>query len=313
MKTKFVFFLVFSLFTGLSAFAQFNDYKYVIVPKKFDGYKEQNKYQTSTTIKYLLTKRGFNAVYDDALPDDLFNDRCLGLIVNLQDDSSFFTTKTTIIFKDCRSVEVFRTIEGKSKIKEFKPAYTQAINRAFVSLEGIDGTYQPKETKKEPSSNETLTLNFKNDVKTLKEDAKEVVIEQEATEENQTYKAIQPKPAIEEAKDKMDAKKGESKEVVIEQEATPDNQTYKAISPKPALFKKAGSTDILYAQPIENGYQLVDSTPKIRYKLVETSAKGFFLVSEGDKQGIVFQKDGVWRLEFVQNGVKKVEEMNIKF
>ena len=77
---------------GSNAVAQFNDYKYIIVPKKFDAFRKENMHSTSTTIKYLLTKRGFNAVYDDALPDDLFQDRCLGLVAILQDDSSLFVT-----------------------------------------------------------------------------------------------------------------------------------------------------------------------------------------------------------------------------
>jgi len=272
MKTKFTLSLVVFLIVGLNAFAQFNNYKYVIIPKKFDAYKEQNKHQTSTTIKYFLTQKGFNTVYDDALPEDLARNRCLGLRVDLQDDSSFFTTKATIIFKDCNSEEVFRTIEGKSKLKEYKPAYTQAIRNALVSLNDIDNTYIPKEEK--PSNEETVTLNFKNDVKTLKED---------------------------------------SNEVILEQKATLDNQTYKAIKPKPALFTGDTKSEVLYAQPIQNGYQLVDSVPKIRYKLVESSIQNLYLVEEGDKKGIIFQKEGKWLLEYVENGIRVVEELNIKF
>ncbi len=336
---------------GFSAFGQFSDYKYIIVPTKFDAFRKENMYQTSTTVKYLLTKRGFNAVYDNALPEDVFQDRCLGLIVNLENNSSFLSTKATIVFRDCRSVEVFRTIEGRSKIKEFRPAYNQAISRAFVSLDGIDPTYKLKNTDKEDSKDKTIVLNFKDDVKTLDEKPKEVILEQKSTPEEQTYKSIEPKPAISESVAATKAGVQESKEVVLEQKATLEEQTYKSVKPKPASIEGSAATtsdnegskemvleqeatpenqvyksiepkpasqkgtqvDILYAQPIQNGFQLVDSSPKIRYKLVETSVKDFYLVSEGEKTGLVFQKEGVWRIEYVENGVTKVEELNIKF
>ena len=304
MKTKYFFLLTFTLVMGFNAFAQFNEYKYIIVPKKFDAFRKENMHQTSTNVKFLLTQKGFNAVYDDALPEDLFNDRCLGLIVNLQDDSSFFTTKVSLVFKDCRSVEVFRTIEGKSKIKEFRPAYSQAVRGAFVSLDGVDYEYQPKAEKKESPKEETLVLNFKNDVKTLDEEPKEVILEQKATTEEQVYKAIKPEPPT---LNKDTTSNSEGTKVVLEQEATTENQTYKAIEVKPAL------SNLLYAQPTSNGFQLVDSSPKIRYKLVETSIKDLYLVDQGDKSGVVFQKDGKWRLEYVENGVKMVEELIIKF
>ena len=334
---------------GFSAFGQFSDYKYIIVPKKFDVFRKQNMHLTSTNIKYLLTQRGFNAVYDDALPEDLFQDRCLGLIVNLEDDSSFFSTKTTVVFKDCRSVEIFRTIEGNSKLKEYKPAYRQALDRAFVSLDGIDPTYIVKGTEKETSKSEPLTLNFKNDVKSLEEKPKEVILEQEATPENQTYKAIKPKSAPSESGSTASSAVDKSEEVILEQKATPEEQTYKSVKPKSAPLESASTTksgmeeskevileqkatpdeqvyksiqpkpakgtqlDVLYAQPIQNGFQLVDSSPKIRYKVVETSVKDFYLVSEGEKSGLIFQKEGKWRLEYVENGVMKIEELNIKF
>ncbi|PRX53687.1 hypothetical protein [Flagellimonas meridianipacifica] len=307
MKTKCFVSLVFTIVMSCSVFAQFNDYKYIIVPKKFDNFRKENMHQTSTYIKYWLTEKGFNVVYDDALPDDLFSDRCLGLIASLQDISSLFATRVSIVFKDCRSVEVFRTVEGKSKLKEFRAAYSEAIQQAFVSLDGINYQYQPRNEKTESSKEETLILNFKNDVKTLKKESKDVILEQKATQEEQVYKAIKPKPAMMDDEAKETAEAEESKQVVLEHEYTTENQTYKAIEPK------SGISGLLYAQPTQNGFQLVDSSPKIRYKLVETSVKDFYLVSEGDKAGVVFQKDGKWRLEYVENGVMMVEELTIKF
>ena len=313
MKPKFILLVATMLIMGYNVFGQFNDYKYIIVPKKFDAFRQANMHQTSTVIKFYLAQKGFNTIYDDNLPEDLFRDRCLGLTVDFLDDSSFIATKGTIVFKDCRSVEVFRTVEGKSKLKDFRPAYNEVIKEAFVSLDGIEYTYEPKDGTKASSNEGTVTLNFKNDVHNLSEESKEVILEEEATPENQTYKVIKPKPALnaDTSGQKVDSDK--AKKMVLEQRATTENQTYKAIKPKSAISDGSVQSDLLYAQPTANGYQLIDISPKIRYKLVETSAKNIYLVSEGDQMGVVFQIDGRWKLEYIENGIKRVKELDIKF
>lgn len=280
MKARLLFLLLFTVGLGCSLYGQLNDYKYIIVPKRFDSYKEQNKYQTSTTIKYLLTQEGFNAVYDDALPEELAKNRCLGLLANLEDNSTFFITKTVLVLRDCQFKEVFRTVEGKSKIKEYKPAYREALSRAFVSFQGMNYKYVPKQEEKQKE--EPITVSFKNDVKSLDESPKTEVVTQEATPENQSFKNMEPTPSS--------FTKAES---IVEE-------------------KPIGS-EVLYAQPIENGYQLVDSTPKIRMKLIKTSMENIFLVEQEGKNGVVFKKDDKWFLEYSENGSKKLEELNIKF
>src|SRR5690606_40364685 len=118
MKNLFIALFFLGSFYG-STQEQLNEYKYIIVPKRFDDFKNENQYKTSTLIKYLFEQKGFNAVYDDALPPDLSQNRCLGLLANLKDDSNMFTTKVRIVLKDCNSKEVFITEEGTTKIKEY--------------------------------------------------------------------------------------------------------------------------------------------------------------------------------------------------
>ncbi|MGX1929850.1 hypothetical protein [Flagellimonas sp. 2504JD4-2] len=279
MKLRLIFLTVFAAGISMSMSAQLNKYKYIIVPKHFDVYKIPNRHQTSTVIKYLFTKNGFNAVYDDELPQDLANNRCLGLLVDFEDNSSLFATKTEIVLRDCQMNEVFRSIEGRSKIKKYKEAYREAINESFISFQGMDYVYTPsKEEEKKTTAEKPITVSFKNDVKKLEE-----------------------KPV----------------EKVIVQEATPENQTYKAVEPVESSYVKTATTNeslqegLLYAQPIENGYQLVDSTPKVVMKLMKTSSDDIFMVNHNGKNGIVFKKDGKWVLEYAEGG--KGKELNIKF
>jgi hypothetical protein len=69
----------------------------------------------------------------------------------------------------------------------------------------------------------------------------------------------------------------------------------------------------LYAQPIENGYQLVDATPKLVLKIFNTSQPDYFTAVSEAKNGVVFKKEGVWYFEYYENSVLKSDKLNIKF
>ncbi|MCJ7467469.1 MAG: hypothetical protein MUO53_12345 [Maribacter sp.] len=272
----------------LMSHAQLNEYKYIIVPKKFDGFRNENQYQTSTLFKYLLVQKGFEAVYDDALPEDLNANRCLGLLLDFEDLSSMFSTKVILKLKDCNSAVIMATELGKSKEKDFKLAYNEAIKDAFRSFDAINYSYNPKDKDEEP-----VTLRFKNDVKKLEEPPKETpknrkeqVAIEEVTPERQTYKSVEPVPS--------DLKKGE-------------NDMAKA-TPSPMAI-----SDVLYAQEVPNGYQLVDSTPKIRLKLFKTSKPDQYLAKSDEIEGIVYAKEGKWFFEYYVGDQLRVEELNIKF
>ncbi|TDS16545.1 hypothetical protein DFQ03_1026 [Maribacter caenipelagi] len=300
MKT--VIALVFT-FIGFSSFAQtsLDDYRYIIVPKKFDAFKNMNEHQTSTLVKHLFTGKGFAAVYDDQLPEDLKFNRCLGLMAELQDDSSMFSTKTIINLKDCNDKIVFSTMQGISKEKEYKAAYNEAIRESMRSFNGMNYAYTPKDKK-----DEAVTVNFRNDVKKL--------------DESKANKVLQAEKAAEEVNVK--------REPTIISEETEKTQYYKDNTPvesnikkievqkpvsKSLAPKKPSSKDIWYAQETENGYQLVDSSPKVRMNLLKSSADNVFMAKTDTKNGMVYQKDGTWVFEYYENDKLVQEELNIKF
>ncbi|MCA0960100.1 hypothetical protein AB9K32_02740 [Allomuricauda sp. XS_ASV26] len=281
MKTKVLYILLFAMGVSGAVNAQLNNYKYIIVPKKFEAYKTVNKYQTSTLVKYYFEQNGFDAVYDDALPPDLANERCLGLVADIEDSSSLFATKLNITLKDCNNVEVFRSMEGKSRIKEFNESYKDAIQKAFVSFSGMNYSYVPK-TKVKVQDEAPVTISFKDDVKTVEEEPAKYVVEQKSTMDEQVYKAIEPKPS-------------NITRAVVEKTELPD------------------PSSVLYAQAIGNGYQLVDSSPKVVLKLEETSMDNVFMTSYNGNNALVFKKNDKWILEYSDNGEKIQKELNIKF
>ncbi|UWX55584.1 hypothetical protein NYZ99_03660 [Maribacter litopenaei] len=277
--------------------ANLNDYKYIIVPKQFDVFKEVNQYQTSTLVKYLLSERGFSVFYDDSLPADLVSNRCLGLWASLLDDSSMFTTKTSLVLKDCNGAEVFATGEGKSKIKEFKGAYNAAIKDAMKSFNGVVYAYSGKN-----DGDNSLTLNFKNDVKSLKN--------------KQIAEKLEPKGIN---TDKVQRKAPKNQNPMVIQEATIENQSYENLEPVPSNVGannegvETENMEMLYAQEIPNGYQLVDNTPKVRMKLFKSSTENMYMAQSGDKSGMVYQKDGQWIFEYYEGENLVQKPLNIKF
>ena len=70
-------------------------------------------------------------------------------------------------------------------------------------------------------------------------------------------------------------------------------------------------SSILYAQAIENGFQLVDSSPKVVYRIRKTSIVDVYLV-EG-KNATVYKRGADWILEYYENNVLKQDFLNIKF
>lgn len=292
MKKLLCTFFLAGLFAG-NVYAQLNDYKYIVVPKKFEAFKNENQHQTTTLIKYLFEQQGFNSTYDDSLPEDLNNNRCLGLTTHLEDESSLFRTKVTLVLKDCQAREIFRTQEGSSKEKDFRESYSEAIRQAFQSIEMITYAYSPKATASEP-----VTLSFKNDVKL-------------PVEKN-------PEPSVENTRKEDIA--------VLSQEATPERQSYKNLEPKPSDIKKEKTVvnalpevkgveapDIWYAQAIPNGFQLVDSTPKVVLKLLRSSIANTYLAENETSHGFVYQKNGQWWYEYYSGGQLVAEQLNIKF
>lgn len=292
-----------------------NEYKYIVVPKRFDGFKKENQHQTSTYIKYMFSKKGFATVYDDNLPTDLASNRCLGLYVDLINNSSMFTTKTALELKDCNNQEVFLTQEGKSKKKDYKDAFTEAISKAFGSFDTLNYVYEPKEDAKQ----EPLTVSFKNDVKTLDEKPEatkdqDPMVAQIATEEIQSYEDRRPV--------ETDYKKANTMEENnrIAQQATKEEQSFKNMEPVQTDYGKAPTvsaskltSETLYAQTLPNGYQLIDSTPKIQLKIFKSSMPNVYIAKADGRDGVVYSSDGKWFFEYHEGDKIIKEELRIKF
>ncbi|PQV45709.1 hypothetical protein CLV33_11253 [Jejuia pallidilutea] len=287
MKTK-VFISIIAFFIISSVFAQtnLNNYKYVIVPNKFDFLNEENQYRLNELTQFLFNKYGFTALMEGSeYPEDLIKDRCLALRTHVMKDSGMFKTKLKVVLKDCNDRVVFTSKEGESREKEFDVAYNRSLRDAFTSFEALNYNYTPKPSKL--AVTKSLSDN-KTDAKVLEEVKK-------LKEELQTLKEQKAITAANE-ETKM------AKAIVTEAEQ-------KVVSTKSTAIKVVNG--ILYAQEITNGYQLVDSTPKVVFRIKKTGLKNVFLV-EGES-AIIYKQDNVWILEEYVNDELSKKELNLKF
>jgi len=264
---------------GLFAFpaqAQLDNYKYFVVPKRFDAFKEINQYQSSTLVKFLLTKYGFETVYADAIPEELFLDKCLGLNSQLEDNSTYLQTVVAIVFNDCRGQEVFRTQEGRSKSKEFKEAYSDAIQEAMQSMALITHNYQGSAQQPYEGAADTAT---KKTVDTIPEADVEVA----STEPEVMAVASEAEPLA------IEVGKTVSEEV-----------------------KPSESNVVYWEQLVSNsGFILTHPEKEVTWVIMKTSSKEVFMAVSTTIQGVAFKVKKGWRLEYYLGDVLQVEHLQL--
>ena len=80
-----------------------------------------------------------------------------------------------------------------------------------------------------------------------------------------------------------------------------------------STLTETSAPPVLYAQQIPNGYQLVDSTPKIRLKIYSTSVPEVYIGANDKGNGIVYKRGSQWYFEYYVSEKLEVEEFAIKF
>lgn len=81
----------------------------------------------------------------------------------------------------------------------------------------------------------------------------------------------------------------------------------------PAKTETPQGKEVFFAQPISNGYQLVDSTPKVVMKIYNTNTKDTFIAEKGQEKGVLRNDNGNWFFEYYADGKLYSETVYIKF
>jgi hypothetical protein len=273
--------IVFLMTTSLFSQSSLNNYKYVIVPKKYGFLKSDDQFQLNSLTKFLFNKYGFEAFLEgESYPEDLMKNRCLALTTDVIKDNAFLKTKLLVELKNCNGLTVYTTQAGESREKDFNRAYSEALRGAFKEFEAMNYKYEANANATEANPAET-----NNNTEVTKEIA-------------------QLRAELENLKQEKEA---QATQIVEANVPSPKVETIVTVAPSVG----ESNSGILYAQAIENGFQLVDSTPKVVYKIKNTSMENVFLV-EG-KNATLYKKDSQWVMEYYENDILKQDVLNIKF
>jgi hypothetical protein len=237
---------VFVLFSSFCFAQNVNHYKAVIVPLKFDFIQKNNQYRLCTLSKANLVNAGFTVFYANEILPKEYNDRCELLYYDIVKENAFLATKFHIELKDCSGNLIYKSDSGYTKEKDTELAYTDALNKAFISVNNLHYKYEK--------------LNVATPVVTLKEEVVPVVASAVST---------------------------------------------------PVIQKS--DSNLVYAQATATGYQLVDASPKVIFKLYTTSKSDVYLAIKGTIQGAFIQKDKEWFFEYYENEKLVSEKVAVKF
>ena len=268
IKMKNIILVLFLTIANLFVFGQekkVNNYKFIVVPDRFDFLKQKDEYKTSSLTKFLLKKNGFTVFLNsEQYPKDLIDNPCSGLKAFVLDKSTMFKVKVIIELRDCSNRLLYTSKEGVSKLKEFKKGFQEAIRNAHASM--IDVVFEP--FLLEP----------------IGKDKKEIVI---------------VNPVLVK----------EVKEIKLEVELSVITNIEEAAQVSPTNNIALDST--LYAQPKENGFQLINLKPQVVFVILNTGAKDIYVIK--DKNGLLYKKGENWIAEFYEGGEIVVKKYSIKF
>jgi hypothetical protein len=287
MSTKFFLILVLVI-TSNTIFSQesVNDYKYVIVPKKYDFLESEDQYQLNSLTKFLFKKEGFKTLFDtDNKSQELANNPCLGLVSKVKNNSGLFSTKLIVELINCKNEVVYTSDEGKSKQKDYKKAYQEALRNTFKSITLLDYKYNPvKVTVATVEKEETVVEEKRAAI------VKEVIpiVKVETIE-----KKKEPVEVIEEVTSVKESKIESKQEIINEVE------------------EKEVTLNLLYAQSNILGFQLVDSTPKVVYVLLKSSKEDVYFLR--NKKGIIYKENNKWIVEYYELDKLVKKPLTIKF
>jgi len=234
------------LFTSFCFAQNVNNFKAVIVPLKFDFIRTNNQYRLCTISKAHLVNAGFTVYYSNEILPKEYADRCDLLYYDIVKENAFLATKFHIELKDCSGNLVYKSETGYTKEKDTEMAYSDALKKAFVSVNNLHYKYE---------------------------------------------KSSVASPIVE-----------------VKSEVAP---TVVSTVPVPVIEKSTSNT--VYAQATATGYQLVDASPKVVYKLYATSRSDLFIAIKGNNQGVLIQKDNQWFFEYYESNTLVSEKVAVKF
>ncbi|RXJ45466.1 hypothetical protein [Gelidibacter gilvus] len=300
-------FLILFNFKGVSQ-ESVNAYKYVIVPTSYNFLNEPDQYQINSLTKFLFEKQGFKTLMaDEVFPEDLNNNRCLGLYADVEKHKAFLNTKLQIHLKDCNNKVVKSSEIGQSREKDFSKVYNLAIRDAFKSFENLNYTYQPSS---QITSKATSLPSQNVESSQAQEEIDRLKREVEALKETQLRTAEAEKQAEAAKESAMRDKEPVNIEIKGDKTVQKEAQIVLAETLKKEA-KSDESIQTLFANPVENGYTIIDASSKVLYHLVFSGKEDVYIVKGQD--AIVYKMNNSWIVSKASDSGVSMKTLNVKF
>ncbi|MDN5287953.1 MAG: hypothetical protein JWR38_4227 [Mucilaginibacter sp.] len=267
--------LVLFLFLSYSGYSQntINNYKYVVVPEKFSFQKQDDQYSLNNLTKVLLQDKGFTVYFDNA------------------------ELPSEIANNKCRALS--------ADVLEKNGMFTTSLTLLLKDCQG-NIVFKSKEGKSREKDYKVAYNMALRDAFTSLDQV------------SYAYNGATNEPAKSMATTTASA--APEKQITTTTTSTVPVKSA-AVASTAALPTPATTTEVvanqpagtLYAQAIANGYQLIDTTPKIVLTLLKTSAENYFIASNATANGIVLKKNEGWFFEYYKDGKLVSERLQVKF
>jgi len=151
-------YLMLLLLVTASGFSQsISDYRYAIIPAKFNAQKKSGQFGLNELTRQFLQKNGYTAYLDsEILPAEVTNENCNKFYIDVYENNSMLKTRLKVVIKDCTNKILFTSEEGESIDKDNRVAYNQALRAAFQSFDKPEYRYNPSSAsvpkKEEPQT-----------------------------------------------------------------------------------------------------------------------------------------------------------------
>ena len=255
-----------------------NNYKYVLVPDKFEEFKEPNQYRLNGLTQHLFTQNGFDTYLGKGnLPEEALKNNCLVLTAEIIKKSTFFTTKVALQLKNCKGEVIYTSTYGSSREKKYKVAYNEALRIAASHLKKINYKYDQGDFELTKIEADAEKNQLKAEIENLKKE----------------------KNALE-----QDAKN--NKEELLDSNI-PDAEV-KELPPSSfyaKLRQKEGWVD----------YNIFDEKGILYFVFYSTGKKDTFLVQQdnNDKKMLCFKEGDLWHLVSRSETSMEIKVIKIKF
>ncbi|MCY0971094.1 hypothetical protein [Chryseobacterium wangxinyae] len=217
-----------------------SDYKYVALPEKFSGFKN-DQYKMDVLLAKSLKQKQYIVFSGNRSQwsSEGNSNPCGVLNADVINDSGFLRNKVILEFKDCNG-KVVSSYKGSSSIKDFEEGFQDALKQALIAV----AVSSPKEIQIQASVQQTQNA----------EPVKEVTIEKVESSASQNGKYTNGKVNLQ--KVQID----DSQFILVEENGSVPFATFKSTSKKDT-FKvklKSGESTLGY---YENG-DIVIEMPK---------------------------------------------------